>query len=444
MDVNKKVTNFYDTVKKDFFDSNLNRIVEGKEFGFLQDKSGSQNTCINNKNLLPINTVHKPKEKTTNKSDLQYISNPNPKNDIAYDQSDKYQFPSKAENTFISENSNSADNNYFYNIKTNITPGNLFLEKNTQNQTDKETTKIICSNVIRGSFKKPGMLTERHSNSISLERIKDLKGNNFDQIASELIIDLNVDEKLLADEYDTNQRFSRGLKVLSIKVRDIVYEQKRTTYKDVAEALIQEAKRDLWFDNNLKLQAKQEQNVRRRVYDALNVLIAADVFKKSGKNVYFNNNNLINSMPEKYQQSKKDFLQSKHESVSNKFHAQLDTNRKKKATLKSQLQKFVSLKTLMNRNSIDNKEKLVTQPFLAVKPSKFDSCQMDLEMDKTKNRLSQTSNNEILMFSEQQTLQMLDLAKSSFSTDNLVDTIKSNFPKQSNEILSILNNKTQL
>jgi len=41
MDVNKKVTNFYDTVKKDFFDSNLNRIVEGKEFGFLQDKSGS-------------------------------------------------------------------------------------------------------------------------------------------------------------------------------------------------------------------------------------------------------------------------------------------------------------------------------------------------------------------------------------------------------------------
>jgi len=81
--------------------------------------------------LLPINTVHKPKEKTTNKSDLQYISNPNPKNDIAYDQSDKYQFPSKAENTFISENSNSADNNYFYNIKTNITPGNLFLEKNT-------------------------------------------------------------------------------------------------------------------------------------------------------------------------------------------------------------------------------------------------------------------------------------------------------------------------
>ena len=126
MNVNKKVTNFYETVKKDFFDSNLNKIVEGKEFGFLQDKTDSYNTCINNKNLSIINTVRKPKEKTTNKRDPQYISNP--KNDIAYD---KYQFPSKAENTFISENSNSADKNYFYNIKTNITPGNLFLEKNT-------------------------------------------------------------------------------------------------------------------------------------------------------------------------------------------------------------------------------------------------------------------------------------------------------------------------
>ena len=30
----------------------------------------------------------------------------------------------------------------------------------------------------------------------------------------------------------------------------------------------------------------KEQNVKRRVYDALNVLIAANVLKKSGKNVY--------------------------------------------------------------------------------------------------------------------------------------------------------------
>jgi len=32
--------------------------------------------------------------------------------------------------------------------------------------------------------------------------------------------------------------------------------------------------------------SKDEQNVKRRVYDALNVLIAADILKKDGKAVY--------------------------------------------------------------------------------------------------------------------------------------------------------------
>jgi len=34
------------------------------------------------------------------------------------------------------------------------------------------------------------------------------------------------------------------------------------------------------------IKAKDEQNVKRRVYDALNVLIAADILKKDGKTVH--------------------------------------------------------------------------------------------------------------------------------------------------------------
>lgn len=40
--------------------------------------------------------------------------------------------------------------------------------------------------------------------------------------------------------YDSKNRSSRGLRVLSLKVKDIVSEKKRTTYKDVAETLIHE------------------------------------------------------------------------------------------------------------------------------------------------------------------------------------------------------------
>ena len=51
-------------------------------------------------------------------------------------------------------------------------------------------------------------------------------------------IDLGDDED---DEYlDAKHRSSRGLRVLSVKVKDIVAEKKKTTYKEVADDLIYE------------------------------------------------------------------------------------------------------------------------------------------------------------------------------------------------------------
>ena len=39
---------------------------------------------------------------------------------------------------------------------------------------------------------------------------------------------------------DSKNRSSRGLRVLSLKVRDIVSKKKKTSYKEVAEALLQD------------------------------------------------------------------------------------------------------------------------------------------------------------------------------------------------------------
>lgn len=96
---------------------------------------------------------------------------------------------------------------------------------------------------------------------------------------------------------DTNGRCSRGLKVLSVKVRDIVHQKRETSYKEVAESLISDASFDQGhlgatvppaYKKNKKKKAREEQNVKRRVYDALNVLIAAEVLRKSAKIVSFN------------------------------------------------------------------------------------------------------------------------------------------------------------
>lgn len=86
------------------------------------------------------------------------------------------------------------------------------------------------------------------------------------------------------EDGDAKQRSSRGLRVLSVKVRDIVIEKQNTSYKEVADCLIDEF--NMKYRAKKPCEAKDVQNVKRRVYDALNVLIAADILKKDGKAVH--------------------------------------------------------------------------------------------------------------------------------------------------------------
>jgi len=88
------------------------------------------------------------------------------------------------------------------------------------------------------------------------------------------------------------RKFNKGLKLLSVIVKDIVVQKQVTTYKEVADIILKDT---IKFENlnlNSKLEvAKEEQNIKRRVYDALNVLIAAGILIKEGKLVRKNTNN---------------------------------------------------------------------------------------------------------------------------------------------------------
>lgn len=91
----------------------------------------------------------------------------------------------------------------------------------------------------------------------------------------------------MADEFDNpgirTARSERGLKKLSVKVMDLVYKLKETSYKAVANNLIEELVNNSDSGEQVnkserrahsERKTKEEKNVRRRVYDALNVLIA--------------------------------------------------------------------------------------------------------------------------------------------------------------------------
>ncbi|KAK6127247.1 hypothetical protein DH2020_039010 [Rehmannia glutinosa] len=77
----------------------------------------------------------------------------------------------------------------------------------------------------------------------------------------------------------------RGLRQFSMKVCEKVESKGRTTYNEVADELVAE-----FADPNNSLsspdqQQYDEKNIRRRVYDALNVLMAMDIISKDKKEI---------------------------------------------------------------------------------------------------------------------------------------------------------------
>lgn len=73
-------------------------------------------------------------------------------------------------------------------------------------------------------------------------------------------------------------RCQKGLKMLSWRVKDVVEKLKSSTYQEIADYLVMKTEDD-------EIESKDEKNIRRRVYDALNVLISAGVLHKVNKKV---------------------------------------------------------------------------------------------------------------------------------------------------------------
>ncbi|KAH9328498.1 hypothetical protein KI387_000606 [Taxus chinensis] len=81
------------------------------------------------------------------------------------------------------------------------------------------------------------------------------------------------------------EKGGRGLRQFSMKVCEKVQSKGRTTYNEVADELVAEF---VNVDSNCASPDRQqyeEKNIRRRVYDALNVLMAMDIISKEKKEI---------------------------------------------------------------------------------------------------------------------------------------------------------------
>eukprot|EP00249_Psilotum_nudum_P012226 c23662_g1_i1 orf=398-1564(-) len=81
------------------------------------------------------------------------------------------------------------------------------------------------------------------------------------------------------------EKGGRGLRQFSMKVCEKVESKVRTTYNEVADELVAEFTNSDGILASPDQQQYDEKNIRRRVYDALNVLMAMDIISKEKKEI---------------------------------------------------------------------------------------------------------------------------------------------------------------
>ncbi|KAF7287076.1 hypothetical protein GWI33_002458 [Rhynchophorus ferrugineus] len=94
-------------------------------------------------------------------------------------------------------------------------------------------------------------------------------------------IDFAPDNKRLRK----SEKLSRGLRHFSMKVCEKVKEKVTTTYNEVADDLVREFTAQQSTANSPLADQYDQKNIRRRVYDALNVLMAMNIISKEKKEI---------------------------------------------------------------------------------------------------------------------------------------------------------------
>lgn len=95
----------------------------------------------------------------------------------------------------------------------------------------------------------------------------------------------NGKKKKRAQRATGGDKGGRGLRQFSMKVCEKVESKGRTTYNEVADELVAEFSDPGNGDQPPDQQQYDEKNIRRRVYDALNVLMAMDIISKDKKEI---------------------------------------------------------------------------------------------------------------------------------------------------------------
>ena len=151
---------------------------------------------------------------------------------------------------------------------------------------------------------------------------------------------------------------NKGLRHFSMKVCKKVEEKGVTTYNEVADDLVKEFAAQNILANEQGRKTYDEKNIRRRVYDALNVLMAMDIITKQKKEIRWR------GLPSN----------AKHDldALQNQRVKLLQSIQEKKAHLQELLLQQIAFKNLIARNSQTQdapEETRIPLPFIIINTS---------------------------------------------------------------------------
>lgn len=253
------------------------------------------------------------------------------------------------------ENSNTLNQSSLKNnINTlpNNIQSNFFNDCNTNNNKN--------NNNLNYSFNSKNLSSEKQcSENLVDQGSKEIKGNSNNEISKNNIRNDNKEEKLKKGGSKKSQAL--GLKEISNKVKKIMKNSAVTTYRNISDSIIKE--------ENIK-DTQESKNIRRRIYDSLNVLKALDLFKSSTNN------------PKAYEWSTTENLDEILLEKQKEVEIQQTINYSKKNKKDEILFKIKTIKNIINRNKLskdnqdDNKEtneKRFFPPFLVINSIKTNS-----------------------------------------------------------------------
>lgn len=199
-------------------------------------------------------------------------------------------------------------------------------------------------------------------------------------------------------------RMNRGLKVLSLRVKEIICQRGFSCYKEVADELIKEM--DLSDDIDRE---KEEKNILRRVYDALNVLIACDVVRKRDG---------------RYQW--KGITDENRQGIGLNNSDQLQVLEQKREILRETANRFFAVRELIRRNKKKKKSSENIQcPFIFVAAEEQSNNRVNIEFNKSHTNLSINFQKDFKIISDFDILVKLDFHRPAYNRTDLPQELMS-------------------